>query len=376
MTTPPTQRARRRLPSPEEIGALRAALLAHYDRHRRDLPWRGETDPYRVWVSEVMLQQTRVETVVPYYRRWLERFPDVDALADADEDDVLLAWQGLGYYRRARGLQAGAAVVRERHGGVVPDTVEELRAIPGVGEYTAGAVASIAFGVPTPAVDGNVRRVLARLFDEPSPAPAWLRETAGALVDPERPGDWNQALMELGATVCAPRGPRCGACPVARWCRAFAAGTQEERPARVAKKEVPSRTFVAAVVVDARGRVLVVRRGRDGLLGGLWAFPDGEVGEGAEGADLHASAREVAAAAGAAMAGSQIPGERAGLRTLPPVRHRFTHLDATYLPVLLAGAGADGENRRWIPLEEPWPVALPVAQQKIARAARVALAQP
>ncbi|HSG49324.1 MAG TPA: A/G-specific adenine glycosylase [Longimicrobiales bacterium] len=343
---------------------IQAALLQHYDRHRRDLPWRTETDPYRIWVSEVMLQQTRVETVIPYYRRWLERFPDVDRLAAADLDDVLLAWQGLGYYRRARNLHAGAAVVRERHGGSVPGSYQALRALPGVGEYTAGAVASIAFGEAVPAVDGNVKRVLARLYDQPSPGVAWLRRTAGELVDRRRPGDWNQALMELGATVCTPAGPDCGACPVARWCRARAAGTQAERPAPARKKEVPARSFVVAVVVDAAGRALVVRRPHQGLLAGMWAFPDVAL---EDGEDRHASAAS-------ALEGVAVRvGPGAWPRDLPDVRHRFTHLDATYQPVLLAGEGSDAEDRRWIPLAEPWPVALPVAQQKIARSAAAAL---
>lgn len=161
----------------------------------------GRADPYRVWVSEVMLQQTRVDAVVPYYLAWMDRFPTLEALAAAPLDDVLRAWEGLGYYARARNLHRAAVVVRDRLGGEVPRTADDLRALPGVGEYTAGAVASIAFGEAVPAVDGNVRRVLSRLYDEAEPTPAWLRERAAALVDPERPGDFNQALMELGATV-------------------------------------------------------------------------------------------------------------------------------------------------------------------------------
>ena len=362
---------------------IQAALLRHYDRHARDLPWRAETDPYRIWVSEVMLQQTRVETVVPYYRRWLEQFPDVDRLASADVDDVLLAWQGLGYYRRAKNLHAGAAVVRERHGGLLPDSYEALRALPGVGEYTAGAVASIAFGEAVPAVDGNVKRVLARLHDEPAPGGAWLRRVAGELVDRDRPGDWNQALMELGATVCTPANPRCGACPVAEWCRARAAGTQAQRPAPRSKKEVPARTFVVAVVVDAGGRALVVRRPDDGLLAGMWAFPDTPLDGGGKDATAEDGHRGRATATAATQAAHAVAEALDGAairvgpgfwpRDLPEVRHRFTHLDATYKPVLLAGEGADAENRRWIALAEPWPVALPVAQQKIARSAAAAL---
>jgi len=349
-----------------EVGALRRVLLGHYDLARRDLPWRGETDPYRVWVSEVMLQQTRAETVIPYYRRWLRRFPDVHALAGASLDDVLLAWQGLGYYRRARGLHTGAAIVRERHGGVVPSGYEELRALPGVGAYTAGAVASIAFGASVAAVDGNVKRVLARLLDDAKPSPLRLAAVAAELVDPVRPGDWNQAFMDLGALLCTPRAPRCGECPLARWCRARAAGTQEARPARRARRTVPSATYACAVVVDGRGRALVVRRPEGGLLAGLWAFPDVALTQGRNDADMVRAARAAAADVGARVGESPT-------RRLSPVSHRFTHLSATYHPVVLAGRARESENRRWIPLAEPWPVALPVAQQKIARAAATAL---
>ena len=356
-------------PLPEDLAALRRALLGHYDRTRRDLPWRGDTDPYRIWVSEVMLQQTRAETVTEYYRRWLERFPDVETLAAADLDDVLLAWQGLGYYSRARNLHAGAVVVRDRHAGTVPGTYEALRELPGVGAYTAGAVASIAFGEAVPAVDGNVRRVLARLFDRAAPAPKWLRETAAALVDASRPGEWNQALMELGATVCTPRSPRCHACPVSAWCAARAAATQEERPAPSARRAVPRERLATAVVVDRDGRALVARRPESGLLGGMWSFPDTPLEAGVEGDEdaLVASARKAATAAGARVS------HEPPLALLEPVRHRFTHLAATYRPVVLAGSGADGENRRWVALDAPVAVALPVAQRKIARAAATVL---
>lgn len=360
--------------TPEAIRALRAALLEHYDRTRRDLPWRHESDPYRIWVSEVMLQQTRVETVVPYYRRWLGLFPDLESLARASRDDVLRAWQGLGYYRRARNLHAGARMVHEERGGVLPSDYDGLRALPGVGEYTAGAVASIAFGQSVPAVDGNVKRVLARLFDEPRPRAGWLRRAAAELLDPSRPGDWNQALMELGATVCTPRSPSCGACPWESLCAARAADTQEDRPESGPARAVPSQVFVTAVVADGGGRVLVERRPEGGLLGGMWSFPDRRLEGGAEPdemapGDVADVARTVAADAGAVLDdGAGAP------RPLPPVRHRFTHLDATYRPVLLAGHGPAGENLRWVPADDPGAVALPVAQQKIASAAAAALA--
>ena len=192
---------------------LRERLLAFYDERKRDLPWRRTRDPYRIWVSEVMLQQTRVDTVIPYYRRWLERFPTVLALADADEEAVLGSWKGLGYYSRARNLHRAAQVVRDGHDGQVPSDPKDLRALPGVGEYTAGAVASIAFDLPEPVVDGNVRRVLARLHDLADPTPAQLRALTTELLDRARPGDFNQGLLELGATVCTPRAPKCGSCP-------------------------------------------------------------------------------------------------------------------------------------------------------------------
>lgn len=368
---------------PDLLPDVRRALLAHYDAVRRDLPWRGEEDPYRIWVSEVMLQQTRVETVIPYYRRWLERFPDVQTLASASEDEVLLAWQGLGYYRRARALHAGARMVRERHGAELPATAAALREIPGVGEYTAAAVASIAWGEVVGAVDGNVRRVLARLADRPRLTPRWLGAAAQELVDPDRPGDWNQAMMELGATVCTPRSPRCGGCPLAAWCAARAAGTQEERPAPSVRKAVPQEERAVAVVVDGRGGGLVIRRPTEGLLAGMWSFPDaaiasgrgptvGEEGEpGAEtGPSLLPHALTRGARVAARAAGVRLPPtSHGGPIVLPTVVHRFTHLAVTYHPVVLAGDAEEGEDRRWIPLAGPWPVALPVAQQKMARAA-------
>jgi A/G-specific adenine glycosylase len=290
----------------------------------------------------------------------------VTALADASVDDVLLAWQGLGYYRRAKGLHAGARMVRERHGGVIPSGYGDLKGLPGVGEYTAGAVASIAFGVRVGAVDGNVRRVLSRLHDQASLPPRRLRALADAWVDPARPGDWNEALMDLGATLCTPRAPACAACPLATWCRSRAAGTQEARPAPPATKRVPRRTLATAVVVDREGRGLLVRRPEGGLLGGLWAFPDRHVDPGAPVGGLRREARRAARAAGAEP--TRAPGV-----VITPVPHRFTHVAVTYRPVVLAGKALQNENRRWVPLEGPWPVAVPVAQQKIARAAAAAL---
>jgi A/G-specific adenine glycosylase len=338
------------------------ALLAHFDAHRRAMPWRETTEPYAIWVSEVMLQQTRVETVRPYYERWMARFPTLHALAAADLDDVLREWQGLGYYSRARNLHQAARLVRERYGGEVPADVPALRTLPGVGEYTAGAIASIAFGVPAPAVDGNVRRVLARLHDLEDPGRAELRALAAGLVPAHRPGDFNQALMELGATICTPRSPDCGRCPVAGWCSARACGTQEERPRPAPRKPVPEETVDTVVLVRAGDEALLIRRPERGLLAGLWEFPaDAVPGI----ADLREASRWVGA--------------------LDPVVQVFSHRRVTYRPTvhaLTAAAGPGvapdgmGPNRAWVSLSDPGRYALPVAQQKIAASARALWGNP
>jgi A/G-specific adenine glycosylase len=276
--------------------ALRRRLLAWYDGHRRDLPWRfpqRAADPYRVWLAEALLQQTRVEAALPYYRRMLERFPTLEALAAAPEEEVLARWSGLGYYARARNLHAAARQALARHGGL-PASLEALRALPGFGPYTAGAVASIAFAIPAPAVDGNVARVLSRLFlvaSDPATARtrARLHALATALVDPERPGDLNQALMELGATCCAPRAPACPRCPVASLCAARAAGRVAELP-RPRRRPAPRALALAAAIVRRRGSILVGRRPARGLFGRLWAPPLAEIAPGAD------AARSLAAA--------------------------------------------------------------------------------
>jgi A/G-specific adenine glycosylase len=278
--------------------ALRRRLLAWYDAGHRRLPWRFPqhgADPYRVWIAEVMLQQTQVRTVLPYYARFVARFPTLEALAAADEDDVLAHWSGLGYYARGRNLLAAARAALARHGGL-PAALDALRALPGFGPYTAGAVASIAFAIPAPAVDGNVQRVLARLFAvQGGPGqPVFRRRIeaiAGELVGSEagaappsgarstgRPGDLNQSLMELGATVCASRAPRCGRCPVSSLCAARAAGRAADFPAP--RKRPARRALVLACgVVRRGGRVLLARRPAEGLFGGLWALPSTEVAE-------------------------------------------------------------------------------------------------
>ncbi len=258
-----------------DASAAAAPLLAWFDaRQRDDVAWRGERDPYAILVAEVMAQQTRVETAAPYHRRFMDRFPDVWTLAEAEEDDVLGLWEGLGYYARARNLRRAARRVVSEYGGRIPRAVSALRTLPGVGPYTAGAVASVAFGLPEPAVDGNARRVLSRLGDLETASPSELDRAARALIAavPERPGDVNQALMDLGSAVCTPRGPTCGACPLSSRCLALRRGTIGERPPRKRRARSPERAEAAAIV-RRDGRVLVLRRPSDGLLGGLWDFP-------------------------------------------------------------------------------------------------------
>ncbi len=257
--------------------AIRPALLEWFDRNARPLPWRTTKDPYAIWVSEVMLQQTQVDRVIPYYRRFLERFSTVTELADAEVTDVLGVWRGLGYYSRARNLHAAARELVQHHRGALPTTHDALRSLPGFGRYTAGAVASIAFGQEAPLVDGNVARVFSRLFEIDAPPKDKAREAtlwsvAELLVRGERPGDFNQALMELGATVCTPANPTCLLCPVAKQCRALAEGRVGELPPP--RAQAPRKRLELAVALSHRdGNVLLARRAEKGLFGGLWELP-------------------------------------------------------------------------------------------------------
>ena len=270
---------------PETGVAFAGQLLDWFARHARDLPWRRERTSYRVWVAEVMLQQTRAETVVPYYERFLSRFPTVEALAGVPLEDVLKVWEGLGYYARARNLHAAARQVVAERGGRLPDTFAGLVALPGVGRYIGGAVASIAFGRDVAAVDGNARRVLCRAFGiredvTRSGVQRKLEALANDLIPPGRAGAFNEALMELGATTCMPRSPRCDHCPLAGLCVAYAEGDPEALPVRRPRKPVPHYDVAAAVTVRADGRLLVAQRNIDDMLGGLWEFPGGKREEG------------------------------------------------------------------------------------------------
>ncbi len=292
------------------------ALLTWYDRHRRRLPWRalpGETaDPYRVWLSEIMLQQTTVATVGPYFEAFLVRWPTVERLAAAPLDDVLTLWAGLGYYARARNLHACAVTVAGRHGGKFPSRLEDLRALPGVGAYTAAAVAAIAFDLPATVVDGNVERVVSRLFAIETPLPAAKPEInarAAELTPQSRPGDYAQAMMDLGATLCSPKKPACSLCPFTEGCAARQRGDPERFPVKRAKPEKPTRRGAAFWARRSDGAVLLVKRPEKGLLGGMVGLPT--------------TAWEAEFDAASAIAKPPLPGAWRQLDGI--VRHTFTH---------------------------------------------------
>jgi len=260
-----------------------ATILNWYALNARDLPWRGHTSSYAVWVSEIMLQQTRVETVVPYFERWMARFPTISLLAQSSQQDVLSTWEGLGYYSRARNLHRAAQIVMQEMGGELPADTKALRRLPGIGRYTAGAIASIAFGRDEPALDANIRRVLSRVFNmgEPAHSPAgerrlwelaWMHLPSGAA------SAYNQALMDLGSGTCTPRAPDCPHCPVAGMCLARELGIQEQRPVLRARAAIPH-YIVTAAVITRGDRVLITQRPANGLLGGLWEFPGGKLQE-------------------------------------------------------------------------------------------------
>ncbi|HZC15243.1 MAG TPA: A/G-specific adenine glycosylase [Caulobacteraceae bacterium] len=342
---------------------LRARLLDWYDANARVLPWRvspaararGErADPYRVWLSEVMLQQTTVPHATAYFLKFLERWPCVEALAAAPDDEVMAAWAGLGYYARARNLLACARAVAGGHGGVFPASEEGLRALPGVGAYTAAAIAAIAFDQPANVVDGNVERVMARLFAVETPLPAAkpeLKRLAGTLVTPERPGDWAQALMDLGAMVCRPKAPLCDRCPLAQGCQAMAGGAPETYPRRTKKADRPRRRG-AVFVLTQGGQAALLRRAPNGLLGGMLGLPT---------TDWRATRWPEAEALAAAPA-------PAAWRRIGEIEHTFTHFSLT-LEVYWAAGGAADPNLVWLPFDR----ALAETPSVFGKALRLAL---
>jgi len=360
------------IPASETLQQIQRRLLDWYDGHRRPLPWRDALDPYRVLVSEVMLQQTRAETVAPYYERWTARFPTVEALAESDQEEVLGLWSGLGYYSRARNLHRTAMIVRDRHDGWIPDSVEALRELPGIGEYTAGAVASIAFGRCEPAVDGNARRVLSRLFDLEAPTPGEFRRLAGALVPGDRPGDFNQALMELGARVCRPRSPDCESCPLRTSCLSRVRGTVDLRPARRRRKRIPNYAIGTAVIVSATDRTLLVRRPVNGLLGGMWEYPGLETDHGED--PIDAAGRAVRELLGNVPLKSWLDGGEPSYE-LAEIGHTFSHRRHRYhafgfrtgsepVPDLSSGSWTEA---RWCSTGALAELPLSAAQRKLAK---------
>ena len=271
-------------PTARQRRAFREDLLDWYDENKRSMPWRETDAPYRIWVAEIMLQQTRVDTARDYYPHFLEAFPTVEALAAADRDEVLKYWEGLGFYARARHLHEAARTVVEEHGGTVPDTMDAIRELKGIGPYTAAAVLSIAYEKPHAVLDGNVTRVLSRVFAveedaTTSSAQRALRRLANDLLEADRPGDFNQAMMELGALVCTPSTPLCDRCPLQGACRAHEAGTEEDYPVTPESEPVPHHDIAVGLVFDD-DHLLIQRRPDEGLLGGLWEFPGGKQEDG------------------------------------------------------------------------------------------------
>ena len=325
----------------ELLAQVPGLLLSWYDKNARVLPWREDPSPYRVWVSEIMLQQTRVEAVKPYYERFLTALPTVADLAAAPEEQLLKLWEGLGYYNRVRNLQKGAKAVMERHGGVIPADFNALRALPGIGDYTAGAIASIAFQLPVPAVDGNVLRVTARLLDRHDNIldPKVKRRTEGEItaILPARVGDFNQSLMELGAMVCLPNGaPLCETCPLASLCRAHALGNQADLPVKAKSKprRVEDRTLF---LLTCGGKLALRRRPDTGLLAGLWELPA------AEGTLTREEAAALLARWGLSITGDLAPGV--------PSRHVFSHVE-WHMTAWQAQVGEEAPGFAWATPEE------------------------
>ncbi|MGA9883845.1 MAG: A/G-specific adenine glycosylase [Candidatus Acidiferrales bacterium] len=353
--------------TPRQLSIFQRSLLAWYRRHRRDLPWRTSRDAYRIWVAEIMLQQTRIAAVLPYYERFLEKFPNVGSLARAPQPDVLRLWSGLGYYSRARNLHAAAREIAAQHAGQFPRMLKTALALPGIGRYTAAAVLSIAYDVPLAVLDGNVARVLGRLFairgDLRAPQ-RWrqLSATADQLLALSAPGDWNQALMELGETICTPQNPRCTECPIAEHCLARARNLTTSIPAPRRKPKTIQVRIAAAILIDPRGRTLLVRdpgAHDDVIFSRMWQFPAIEVSRHPR-AELGRHLRATLALNGAPLS----------LESLPAARHGVTFRNVTLLPFLVHLARLPKSARSHVlPLSQLHTVPISSATRKIAEAA-------
>lgn len=343
-------------------GVFQRDLLEWFAREQRDLPWRRDRDPYRIWISEVMLQQTRVDQARPYFLRFIDSFPDVESLAGAAIDDVLVLWEGLGYYSRARNLHRAAQLVMEEYSGYLPRTRIQLKSLPGIGDYTASAIASIAFDEAAAAVDGNVIRVIARVFAlEGDRKSARTRTNVQSLVDrlipSEQPGRFNEALMELGARVCTPRNPDCVLCPLRHVCLAYQSGDPEAYPAAPRRRDIPHHDIAVGVIIDDH-RYLVQKRASEAMLGGLWEFPGGKVEQGET--PEQACIREVAEETGLQIA---------IVHALPAIAHAYSHFRITLHPFLcriVDGTVSESASpKRWITSEESRDLAFPRANRRL-----------
>lgn len=336
---------------------LQNKLLEWYDLHHRNLPWRGRTDLYAIWLSEVMLQQTRVDQVWTYYERFLTAFPTLEALAEAELDDVLRIWEGLGYYARARNLHAAARkVVASGH---LPSNCNELRSLPGIGPYTSRAIASIAFGEAEAAVDGNVRRVLSRLFAHPGSPAKSVQQLADMLLCRLRPGDYNQAMMELGSQVCTPKNPRCNVCPLQNHCLSWSKGTPEIYPAPRKKSSIPHYDVAAGILRNSIGQIFIQQRVAEGFLGGLWELPGGKAKQGESGPET--CARELHEELGVEVIVGNMVGE---------VKHAYTHFRITlrvYECTIVHGkpVSAGGLTTDWVKPDALHRFAFPKANRRI-----------
>lgn len=355
------------LPQPWAIAPLQQALLRWYQHHGRDLPWRHSRDAYAIWVSEIMLQQTQVQTVIPYYQRWLDQLPTISSLAAADHDQVLKQWQGLGYYARARNLHRAARILETDYGGRFPDQFEQVIALPGVGRTTAGGILSAAFNQPWAILDGNVKRVLARLLAldrPPKQAESYLWQWSERLLPQEQSRDFNQALMDLGATCCTPRHPLCHDCPWQPHCRAHAENKHHQLPVKMKAHPIPHKFIGVAVIWNEAGQLLIDRRPADGLLGGLWEFPGGKIEPGETVRDC--IIREVAEELGI----SVDVGEH-----LIDIDHAYSHFKVTLQVYHCRHRHGEPQPLgcdlvRWVRLDELDQYAFPKANEQIIAALR------